>query len=447
VLLSHLAPRPPLRFYLCERSYSFVRICNAESPITSPDMVNIFLVSCSNRKLEHAAPARDLYTSPTFQASRQLAELRGSTWFIISAKHGLLSPETVIAPYDVSLSSFSSEERVQWANCVTEGIREFVPTRSEITFLTDDLYAEHLTSRLRGLGYRIRLPFLGRPKATHRLWLNEVLNGSVRSSHLETFYQLLGVLSKGLGGPRVFDQCSAVMNWPKRGVYFLFEDSEQRYLHESVGRVTRVGTHAVSKGSRSTLWQRLRTHRGTNEGGGNHRSSILRLHVGTALLSSSSDRAAVQTWAQGQSANKHTRVAEKELEKEVSRYIRKMKLLWLSIGDSASAQSDRSYIERNAIALLSGITGTLDVASADWLGTHCANPAVRRSSLWNVDFVDDLYDDQFLDVLSTYVDITLGRRPMPANSIAPKGWHDASRLSASTSQTHLFDGDLRNGIS
>ena len=405
-------------------------------------MENVYLVSCSNRKLPHAAPAKELYTSPTFQAARRLAELRGSTWFIVSAKHGILTPDTHIEPYDVALTNLSYEDRSRWTRTVTEAIRELIPLNSETTILADDFYAEQLTPRLRQLGYPLRLPFLGRRKETHLLWLTEVLDGSVRSSHLDRLYELLGVLSEGLGGLQEFDEVTADMNWPHRGVYFFFEDSEKRFFHESIQRVTRVGTHAVSKGSKSTLWQRLRTHRGTSLGEGGHRSSILRLHIGTALMAKSPERFTVSTWGQGQTADRQTREAEKQLEEEVSRYIRKMKLLWLSIGDSPSPASDRSYIERNTIALLSGPVGPIDFASASWLGTYCVNPAVKKSSLWNVDFVDDIYDSRFLDVFSKFVDITLGRIALPLHSIAPEGWYRTGGAITNPNQTHLFNGDV-----
>ena len=49
-------------------------------------------------------------------------------------------------------------------------------------------------------------------------------------------------------------------------------------------RVVRVGTHALTAGSRSTLRQRLIQHRGQTSGPGNHRGSIFRLLIGQALL-------------------------------------------------------------------------------------------------------------------------------------------------------------------
>lgn len=64
-------------------------------------MTHLVLVSCSKTKLPQAAPARDLYCSSLFRASRAYAEAFGDRWAILSAKHGVVLPETVLEPYDV----------------------------------------------------------------------------------------------------------------------------------------------------------------------------------------------------------------------------------------------------------------------------------------------------------------------------------------------------------
>ena len=62
------------------------------------------LISCGARKLPHPAPARDLYTGSLFRAARAYAEASGIPWAILSARHGLVMPSTVIEPYDCRLS-------------------------------------------------------------------------------------------------------------------------------------------------------------------------------------------------------------------------------------------------------------------------------------------------------------------------------------------------------
>lgn len=76
----------------------------------------IGFVACCGRKLDHPAMARDLYRSDLFRKSRAFAEANCDAWYIVSALHGIVSPEDVIAPYDVTLSKMSAAKRRDWAS-------------------------------------------------------------------------------------------------------------------------------------------------------------------------------------------------------------------------------------------------------------------------------------------------------------------------------------------
>jgi hypothetical protein len=69
-----------------------------------------------------AAPAADLYTSPLFLGRRRFVERSCDRWFILSALHGLLRPDEVIEPYDVSLVSARAPERRAWARQVLKAL-------------------------------------------------------------------------------------------------------------------------------------------------------------------------------------------------------------------------------------------------------------------------------------------------------------------------------------
>ncbi|WP_257628650.1 hypothetical protein [Haloplanus salinarum] len=86
-----------------------------------------------------------------------------------------------------------------------------------------------------------------------------------RTALLDRLYSLFDDLERRIGGARRLGDCDGYMDWPDRGVYFLFSADETRVTGE-FPRLTRVGTHAVSRGSGSTLWERLRTHRGAQRG-------------------------------------------------------------------------------------------------------------------------------------------------------------------------------------
>jgi len=224
-----------------------------------------------------------------------------------------------------------------------------------------------------------------------------------RLQDLIRFYSILNQLEKAIGGVRALADCRGRMKWPPRGVYFFREAGQNRTDTGEGLRVVRVGTHALKAGGSTTLWGRLSTHRGQlRSGGGNHRGSIFRLIVGTALIARDGHK--FPTWGEGSSAAKDTNAAEVELERAVSEVIGTMPFVWLSVDDEPGPDSMRGKIERNAIALLSNFDKPpLDPPSAQWLGLHCDRGRVRASGLWNQNHVDESYDPAFLDDLERLV--------------------------------------------
>jgi len=73
----------------------------------------------------------------------------------------------------------------------------------------------------------------------------------------------------------------------------------------------------------------------------------------------------------------------------------------------ASSASERSIIERNAIALLSRDAQLSAVLPNGWLGEHSPRREIRGSRLWNLNYVDDKYDPGFLTLLERSVGYTL----------------------------------------
>ena len=198
------------------------------------------------------------------------------------------------------------------------------------------------------------------------------------------------------------------MEWPQRGVYFFFASDESREGRDQL-RVSRVGTHAVSAESKTTLWGRLRTHRGTlsgaHPGGGNHRGSVFRRRVGEAIINRRGIADEFSNWGDGSSTTADVRDAEHELEKRVSEFIRELPLLWVEIDDEPGSGSQRAAIERNAIALLSNYRrDSLDPRGKAWIGTDSNSPEIRESGLWNVNHVDERHSPEFLDALSNHID-------------------------------------------
>ena len=227
----------------------------------------------------------------------------------------------------------------------------------------------------------------------------------IRLTHLRRLYQILRILERRIGGARSLATSHGRMDWPARGVYFFLERGEKRTDTGEGPRVVRVGTHALKAGAATKLWTRLATHRGpARSGGGNHRGSIFRLIVGTAII----ERDAIDcpSWDDyPNSAPRHIRDDERDLEMAVSRTIGQMPVLWLPVPDDPGPDSFRGYIERNAISLLSNYgRPSLDPPSDSWLGHHCNRDKVRLSGLWNSDHVDETYDPSFLDTMARLVE-------------------------------------------
>lgn len=214
------------------------------------------------------------------------------------------------------------------------------------------------------------------------------------------------------GGRPCLRDCSRRTVRPQRGVYFFFEAGEERSQSGTGPRVVRVGTHAISLGAKSTLWSRLRAHRGTRNGG-NHRGSIFRGLVGAALLNA--DRAAqTPSWRirpldralrEFNVELPQLRDLERPLEIAVSNEIGAMPVLWLDVQDTPGPDSDRKFLEQGAIALLSNWNKTpIDPPSPSWLGHFSTHRTIQASGLWNNQHVDETYPPGFLDRMEAYID-------------------------------------------
>jgi hypothetical protein len=88
------------------------------------EAMRIGLVGCVKSKAAETKPARDLYTSPLFRGARRAVERTCDTWLILSAAHGLVSPDRLLAPYEKTLNSASPSSRREWAAQVLQQIDE-----------------------------------------------------------------------------------------------------------------------------------------------------------------------------------------------------------------------------------------------------------------------------------------------------------------------------------
>lgn len=107
----------------------------------------IGLISCSSAKLAHPAPARDLYCSPLFRLSLAYAQTTCTAVYVLSALHGLVSLDTIIAPYNRRMGG--KAERDAWSRRVASGLIAKHGRDVAYLVLAGADYAEPLASALR----------------------------------------------------------------------------------------------------------------------------------------------------------------------------------------------------------------------------------------------------------------------------------------------------------
>ncbi len=223
-------------------------------------------------------------------------------------------------------------------------------------------------------------------------------------SPIDALYTQVQQLRDGFGDVRLWNCTARTPHvWPQRGLYLFFEDGELR-RDGHTPRIVRVGTHGVAGGTSTSLWGRLRTHRGPRGGaGGSHRSSIFRHHVGTALLRAGrASPGLADLWAASK-LSRADKERERPLEAAVSEHIGAMRVLWLDVNDEPGPSSERAYLERNVIGILSSDGERRDPPSSTWLGLDAAPDEIRSSGLWNIDHVGARVDPDALVRLTAAV--------------------------------------------
>jgi hypothetical protein len=126
----------------------------------------IGLVGCVKEKATQPATAAELYTSVLFRGRRRFVESSCDEWWILSALHGLLHPDDVLDPYDVTLKSLPTAQRRRSSDDVLRSIDDRVqPHHGDVVEL--HCGAEYrdfgLTDGLRQRGVVLENPTHGMP--------------------------------------------------------------------------------------------------------------------------------------------------------------------------------------------------------------------------------------------------------------------------------------------
>lgn len=124
----------------------------------------IGLVGCVATKRDGPAPAKELYVSPLFTGRRNWVERSCKEWFVLSALHGLVHPDTVVAPYDQALANASLQERQDWAARVLAQVDEILGDVRGAVFEIHagaDYRSFGLVDGLRARGASVEIPIEG----------------------------------------------------------------------------------------------------------------------------------------------------------------------------------------------------------------------------------------------------------------------------------------------
>jgi cytoplasmic iron level regulating protein YaaA (DUF328/UPF0246 family) len=133
----------------------------------------IYLISCVSQKTPYRAPARDLYVSPLFQKARAYVLKSGSPWFILSAEHGLVHPDDVLAPYEKTLNNMRVAERRAWAEKVQSQMEQALPDADEVIIFAGKAYYQYLEPWVCARFASVQIPMRELPIGKQLQWLSQ----------------------------------------------------------------------------------------------------------------------------------------------------------------------------------------------------------------------------------------------------------------------------------
>ena len=129
--------------------------------MSAPTETTIGLVACAAAKLPHPAPARDLYVSQLFRKASAYAAATCDGWYILSAKHGLVHPDTIIEPHDLKLGSKgpSAPSIQQWAARVQDQLTAELTGLQNVKLIA--LAGEQYRTAIRDVPWSVEIPHEG----------------------------------------------------------------------------------------------------------------------------------------------------------------------------------------------------------------------------------------------------------------------------------------------
>lgn len=132
----------------------------------------VHLVACVAQKAAQACRAEDLYRSDWFLKARAYVQAQNAPWYILSAKHGLLAPETMIEPYDMTLAHMPIGQRRAWGARVAVQLDQLIERSAPVVMLAGRLYRDPLEP---WAGDRVSIPMMGMGIGQQKAWLAQAV--------------------------------------------------------------------------------------------------------------------------------------------------------------------------------------------------------------------------------------------------------------------------------
>jgi hypothetical protein len=132
----------------------------------------IGVVACSDKKVDPASlgqkklPARVLYSASSFfNLASAYVQAVADHWIILSAKHGAVLPDQLLADYNQRLPRGGDEA---WAAKVRKQLRSMFDNRTRFLVVTGNDYQAHLFTPESGFDYDNPLQHIRVPKGKRR---------------------------------------------------------------------------------------------------------------------------------------------------------------------------------------------------------------------------------------------------------------------------------------
>jgi hypothetical protein len=135
----------------------------------------IVLISGGKQQAGTSQAARVLFTSPLFQTSVKYADHIQKPWYIVSAGHGLVKPEEILAPLPRGFSEFSLPERTTWVNLVSQELSQVLKPGDCVILLAGKTCCQLLEDPIRALACGLETPLVGKKIGEQLAWLKKEL--------------------------------------------------------------------------------------------------------------------------------------------------------------------------------------------------------------------------------------------------------------------------------